>query len=331
MPMIRAVLAGLAALALVLPASGAGAAEKQKVSILLDWVPHGAHAGLHLAKQKGWFDEEGLDVEVLDGKGSTTTIQQLATGQVDFAFAQLGAMAAAVSNGLPVISVMGFVRGGDNGIVFPADTSWKTLKDLTGKKVAVPSGSATATFFDAFLKAGGVSRDDYVIVNVDSSAEFTTYTSGFVDAAVASLGVFMPLVDEVRPSRAIFFSDVGLVIPGYGLIIRKSDLEPKADIIRKVVAVNKRSWDYIFAGHEEEAADAILAQRDGLRLDRKVMLGQLKAYMPFFFTAATKDKPIGWQAESDWVAALKAMQQVGMVKPEFQPADFYTNRFIAEK
>jgi NitT/TauT family transport system substrate-binding protein len=328
MPMIRAVLAGLVALTLVLPACGAGAAEKQKISILLDWVPHGAHAGLQLAKQKGWFDAEGLDADILDGKGSTTTIQQLATGQVDFAFAQLGAMAAAVSNGLPVISVMGFVRGGDNGIAFPAETSWKTLKDLAGKKIALPSGSATATFFDAFLQAGGVSRDDYTIVNVDSSAEFTTYTSGFVDAAVASLGVFMPLVNEVRPSRAIFFSDVGLVIPGYGLVVRKSDLAAKAETIRKVVAVNKQAWDYIFAGHEEEAVDAILAQRDGLRLDRKVMLGQLKAYMPFFYTAATKDKPIGWQAESDWVGALKAMQQVGMVKPEFQPADFYTNRFI---
>src|SRR5277367_1422699 len=93
-----------AAFALFSGAGSAWAQAKQKVVITTDFVPHGMHAGLHLAKHKGWFDQAGLDVEVLDGKGSGATISLVDAGNIDIGFAQLSAMAAAVSSGLSVTS-----------------------------------------------------------------------------------------------------------------------------------------------------------------------------------------------------------------------------------
>ena len=329
---MRAAVAGVAALALAMIAGTSGAlAAGQKVVVATDFVPHGMHAGLFLAKHKGWFAQDGLDVEILDGKGSATTIQQVAAGQLDVGFAQLGAMAPAISNGVPVISIMGFVRAGDNGLMVPANSGWTSLKDVKGKKIAVPAGSATAAFFDAFLKAGGVSRSDFTIVNLDTSALVAAYTSGGVDAALSTVAYFAPIVEDKRPSKGILFSSVGLTVPGYGLVVRKNELDSRKDMLAKFVAVQQKTWKYIFAGHEDEAIDAIMAERAGARLDRKILMGQLKMYMPLFDTPATKGKPLGWQAETDWVTALKAMKDVGMVKPQFKPADFYTNRFIPMK
>jgi NitT/TauT family transport system substrate-binding protein len=301
---------------------------QERTVIMVDWSPHGMHAGLHLAAQKGWFKDAGLNVEVQDGRGSGSTIQQVAANKLDVGFAQLGAMAPAVANGLPVTSIMGFIRAGDNGLLVPASANFKTLKDLKGKKIAVPAGSATAAFLDAFLKAGGMSRGDLTVISVDSQAMVSTYTSGQVDGALSTVAFFAPIVAEVRPSSGILFSDVGLRVPGYGLVVHKDALDKRAEYFAKIVAVNKRAWDYIFQGHEEESVDAMLAQRAGLRLDRKVMLGQLKAYMPLFDTPATKGKPIGWQADEDWRAALKTMEEVGMIKPGWQASTFYTNKFI---
>ncbi len=305
-----------------------GAAAQDKVTIMTDWSPHGMHAGLHLAVHKGWFKDAGVNVEVLDGKGSVSTIQQVAAGKIDIGFAQLGAMAPAVANGLPVTSIMGFVRAGDNGLIVPIAGKYKTLKDLVGKKIVVPNGAATAPFLDAFFKAGGVSRSDIQVVNVDSQAMVATYGSGQVEGALSTVAFFAPIVSDTRPSTGILFADVGLRIPGYGLVVAKDAVDKRTDLLNKVVAVNKRVWDYIFSGKEDEAIDAMLAQRAGLRLDRKVMLGQLKMYMPLFATPATKGQPIGWQAESDWQDALKAMEQVSMIKPGWKSADFYTNKFV---
>ncbi|MBV8534521.1 MAG: ABC transporter substrate-binding protein [Alphaproteobacteria bacterium] len=331
---LAGLLCGIGAAVLLLAGvmgGGAQAADKTKVVIATDFVPHGMHAGLFLAKQKGWFDEAGLDVEILDGKGSGTTIQQVAAGQLDIGFAQLAAMAPAISNGVPVISVMGFVRAGDNGMMVPAESGWTTLKDLKGKKLAVPAGSATAAFADAFFKAGGVSRSDFTIVNLDTSALVAAYASGGVDGALSTVAYFSPIVADRRPSKGILFSSVGLNVPGYGLVVRKNELDSRQDMIGKFVAVQQKTWTYIFAGHQDEAVDSVLAERAGARLDRKIIAGQLALYMPLFDTPATKGKPLGWQAESDWESALSAMKDVGMVKPEFKPADFYTNRFIPTK
>jgi NitT/TauT family transport system substrate-binding protein len=304
------------------------ASAQEKMTAQTDFSPHGMHAGLHLAVVKGWFKEAGLEVEVLDGKGSTSTIQQVAAGQIDVGFAQLAAMAGAVSNGLPVMSIMGLIRAGDNGVLFPRETGWKTVADLKGKRIAVPAGSATAFFVDAFFEAAKVPRSEVTIVNVDSSAMVSTYTVKGVDAVMSTVAFFQPIVEETRPSAGIYFSDVGLRIPGYGLLVRSEMVEKRADALTKFVAVQQRTWNYIFAGHEEEAVDAILQQRASMRLDKKVLLGQLKAYMPLFNTPDTQGKPIGWQSEKDWTSAIESMQKVNVVKPGMKPDSFFTNRFV---
>ena len=313
-----------------LAAVSGGAIGQEKTTIMVDWSPHGMHAGLHLAVQKGWFKEAGVNVEVLDGKGSVATIQQVAAKKIDIGFAQLAAMAPAIMNGLPVTSIMGFVRAGDNGLIVPISGNYATLKDLKGKKIVVPNGAGTTPFLDAFLKGGGVTRQDIQVVNVDSQAMVATYTSGQVEGALSTVAFFTPIVSEARPSKGLLFADVGLRIPGYGLVVHKEDVDKRGDVLGKVVAVNKRAWDYIFGGREQEAIDALLAQRPGLRLDAKVMLGQLKMYMPLFATPATQGKSVGWQAEIDWQGALTAMEQAGVIKTGWKTSDFYNNRFIPQ-
>jgi NitT/TauT family transport system substrate-binding protein len=317
--------------ALFLSTAGPRAMAADRVTIATDWSPHGMVGGLLLAKQNGTFAAAGLDVDVIDGKGSTTTVQQVAAGQLDIGFAQLSSMAAAVANGIPVISIMGLIQAGDNGLMVPADSGWKTLHDLKGKRIAIAAGAASTTFFDAFLKAGGTSRSDFNIINVDTTALTSTYVSGAADAELTTVAWSKPQVDNVRPSRPILFSDVGLRIPGYGLLVRKDAVEAKADILRRFVEVQQKTLVHIFAGHEQEAIDAIMAQRPGMRLDPGIMLAQLKGFMPLFETPATKGKPMGWQAETDWQNTIRLMHEVGMAKQPLSSTDMYTNKFISDQ
>ena len=308
---------------------GSHAYADDKATIILDWSsPEGIHGGIMLAVQKGWFHEAGLDVDVQDGKGSTVTTQQVAAGQADVGLVQLATMATAVSNGVPVTSIMGLARKGDNGLIVPVDSPVKTISDLRGKRVLAPSAGATAMFLEPLLKTGGLTKNDVTLVLVDSSALITVYANQSTDAVISTVGYFLPTVAEVRPSRAIMLADVGLTVPSYGLIARKDAIDSKSALLGKIVAVNQRAWTYIFAGHEQEAADAIVAQREKARADPKQMLAQLKAYMTLFDTPATKGRPLGWQADADWNQAIDVMQTANMIKAGCHPADFYTNQFV---
>lgn len=325
----RVFLAALAGAACVFPAASVRAAEK--LTVETDWSPYGAHAPLFLAAQKGWFKDAGLDVTILDGKGSATTIQQVGAGQVDVGFAQLATMAAAVDRGMAVVSVACFVRAGDNGVMVPSNSAIKTAKDLVGKRVVFATGSASASLMDAFFKRAGLRRDEMTLIGVDSSGLPGTYIAGKADAAIATFAYFGPIISTKRPSRAISYSSVGIRVPSFGLVVRKAELNHKVDALARFVPVTVRTWQYIFDGHVDEAIGAIIAQRPNDRLDRKVMAEQLKGYMKLFDTPNTKGKGIGWQSSNDWKEAIADLKTAGLVKQNLKPEDLYTNRFLPKQ
>ena len=303
-------------------------AQANTLTVMTDWAAHGMHAGLFLAAEKKWFEEAGVNVTILDGKGSSATIQQAATGQVDIGFAQLAAMAVARNNGIPLTSIACWVRAGDNGVMVPAGKGFKTLKDLKGKKIAYAAASTTGPFLDAFLAASGVSKSDFEIVNVDASALVSTYSSNSVDAVMSTVAFFLPIVEKSRPSEGIMWADVGLRLPGYGATVLPQTLTAKNDALAKFVAAQVKAWEYIQSGKVDEAVAAIIAQRSKERLDPVVIKGQLVAYLTLFDTPASKGKKPGWQAEEDWTSALTTMEKAGVIKSGWKSADYFTNKYF---
>src|SRR3546814_15960598 len=94
--------------------SMAGSAQAaESLLVRLDFSPWGMHGAMHLAQQKGWFAEQGLNVDIQDGTGTINTLQLLAAGKVDVGQVSLGAMAVAKEHGLDLISIAGFARTGD--------------------------------------------------------------------------------------------------------------------------------------------------------------------------------------------------------------------------
>lgn len=321
--------AGFALLLMAMVAApSAMAQELTKISLRLDWAPHGMHAGLHLAKHKGWFKDAGLDVDIQDGKGTSSTITLVAAGQMEVGFAQLSAMIAARQNGLPVTAIANYIRAADSGVIVPKDAGYKSLKDLEGKRIGYTAASSSGPFIDTYLRLGGSSREKITLVNLDSSASVSTYVNKQVDGIIMTVAFFLPIVEKSRPSTALFMNAVGLRLPGYGFVTTPAVIAVKEEALKKLVAVQVKTWDYIFAGHVDEAVGAIMAERAAARLDREILKGQLVGYMPLFKTAATEGKPHGYMAEEDWALTIKLMEEAGVLKPGSKPSDYYTNRFI---
>jgi NitT/TauT family transport system substrate-binding protein len=304
---------------------------QSSLTIVTDWAPYGVHGPLFLAAQRGWFKDAGLDVTILDGKGSASSLQLLGAEKADVAFVQLSTMAAAIDKGLPVISVAGFVRSGDNGVIVPQNSAVKSAKDFAGKRIVYPSGSSSASLMEAFFRVSGVPRDSINLIGVDPSALASTYVAGDVDGAVTTVAYLEPMISDKRPSRGIFFADGGLAVPSFGLVVRKVDETGKETALKKFVTANVRAWQYVKEGHVAEAIDAIVAQRPMERLDRNVITSQLNLYLKLFDTPATAGTAPGWQDEGDWSRAIAALENAGIVKPGSGPSTYYTNRFVSKQ
>ncbi|SAL81057.1 Putative thiamine biosynthesis protein [Caballeronia arvi] len=325
--MRRALIGAL--VASLLCAGAPARAADQKLVVRMDFSAWGMHAAMHLAKQKGWFAQEGLDVVIQDGTGTINTLQLLAAGQVDVGQVQLGTMAVAKERGLNLISIAGFARKGDLAVLVDEKLPLKSARDLAGKKLACFTTSPWVPFIDPFFNANNITKSNADVVMVSPSAMLSTYASGNSDGFMAQAPFGEPMVQKVRPAKSFLLSDSGFEFPSYGLVTTPSRLSDKEGAIRKLVQIEVRAWKYIYEGHQNEAVAAIQAQRPNARLDAKILTDQINAYKPFFASPTQPNLPIGMQADSDWNVAIRSMEKIGLLKPGHKPSDYYTNALVA--
>ena len=306
------------------------AAEELKVR--LEWLPYGMHAPFHLATEKGWYKDAGLEVTIDDGNGSGPAVQLAAAGQYDISHANLATMAIARGKGVPVTSVAGFIRKSDMGVLVSRDSEIKTPKDLEGKTVYYSTVSFETPFIPAFFKNAGADAGKVNLVSLNPGAKIGTYLSGKGDAMISTIPVYT--IDKFIPrmSRGMLFADYGLPLPGFGLVVSEKTLAEKPETIGKFVGVMTKAWEAILnGGMLDEAAAAIVSQRPNAKVNADLMKLQIQSLATFFDTPATAGKPLGWQAESDWAETVKVMQEAKLLDAAAKPADFFTNQFVAAK
>ena len=324
----RSAVALLASGAISAPWLGRPAFAADRLAVRLDWSPHNMHASFHLAAERGWFRKAGLDVNLEDGNGSTTTVQLIGGGRFDIGHAALAPMAIGRGNGLPVISVAGFLRKGDMGILVDRKLGVKTLKDLIGKKIDYTAGSLEGPFVEPFFKINGIRPDSIHLVNVDASAKLSTYVTGAVDGIITSVPLYYVLLKDKRPVEPILFADYGMNLPSFGLIARPETLRAKGDAVKRFVSVVCAAWDYIYDNHQEEGARAMLAQRPNAGQSVAQILETMAVSRPFFFSENTKNAPIGVQNAADWADTLKVMESAKVIPSGSKPTDYFTNDYI---
>lgn len=302
-------------------------AAADKLSVRLDFSPWGLHAAMHLAQQKGWFKDAGLDVDIQDGRGSANTIQLVNAGQVDVGQVQVGLVGSARDKGAKVQSIAAFQRRTDLCILVDKDSPLSKAADLRGKTVVVFAASPWAPFIDVYLKSGGLTRDDLKVDVVDPAALWGTYIAKRADGLMSTVGSAIPLAEPTRPSKCLLASDAGIAFPSYGLVATEATIASKGAALKRLISVEQKAWQEL-REHPEEGFKAMVAARPDVKLDEKITIGQIKLTLDYFDTPSTKGKPIGWQSKEDWDAALKSMEGAGVVKPGWNAGDYYTNALV---
>ena len=106
----------------------------EKTTVILDWTPNTNHTGLYVALDKGFYEEAGLDVDIIQPmEGSSTTL--IATGQGDFGVTYQEDVTYALTSQepLPVKAIAAVIQNNTSGFASRKSENIETVKDFEGK------------------------------------------------------------------------------------------------------------------------------------------------------------------------------------------------------
>ena len=198
-----------------------GAAQAQagdKLTVLLDWFVNPDHAPLIVAREKGYFAAQGLDVDLIAPADPNDPPKLVAAGKADIAVSYQPQLHVQVDQGLPLKRIGTLVATPLNSLVVLADGPIGEISDLKGRKVGYSVGGFEDALLAAMLARHGLGLADIELINVNFSLS-PSLISGQVDAVIGAFRNFelnqMDIVE--RPGRAFYVEEEG--VPPYDELI----------------------------------------------------------------------------------------------------------------
>jgi NitT/TauT family transport system substrate-binding protein len=267
--MFRAFCSTLACAALLLSNGTASAQDMPPIKFVLDWKYQGIHAWYFLAKERGYFAQEKVDVSFDQGDGSASAVTKVMAGTYQAAFGDLNAIvqnAAASRPNVPVMVYMIYNRA-PFAIMTKASGPVRSLKDLEGRNVGSPAGGAAMKMFPALAERSGIEPTKVSWTNMAPNLQEQMLLQGQVDAsAVFSVTAYMNLVaqrvDPEKDIRWFHYADHGIALYGNGVLVSPQLLKDKPDAVAGLVrAIHKGLRDTVA---DPDAAIEALAKQEPL-------------------------------------------------------------------
>lgn len=165
----RVVLAMAAAMLMGLSLT-AGAKELKKVTVILDYVPNTNHTGMYVALENGYYEEEGLDVEIIEPTdGATATLVAQQKGTFGISYQEDVTIALTAKDPLPVKAIAALVQHNTSGFVSLADSGITSPADFEGKTYAGWGGPGESAVLEGCMNQAGADFSKLNMVISDGS------------------------------------------------------------------------------------------------------------------------------------------------------------------
>ena len=189
MSILKRLLAAATAASIVLAGLAAPAAAQEKVRVLLDWFVNPDHAALVIARERGFFAKQGLDVELIAPADPNAPPKLVAAGQAEYAVSYQPTLTMLVAEGLPLVRVGVLVAQPLNSLVALENGPVKSIADFKGRKIGYSIAGFEEALLSAMLETAGLTLKDVTLVNVNFALT-TALMSQQVDGVIGAFRNF---------------------------------------------------------------------------------------------------------------------------------------------
>jgi NitT/TauT family transport system substrate-binding protein len=318
---IRLGLAALGAIAV----TNADAQTVTGVKIRLDWKSGAQHAPFFLGKQKGFYREEGLDLAVISGSGSSDTIKQVGAKAVEFGMVDALVLLQGAQQRVPAKSIAAYYQRTPIVLISPKDkpiTSPRQLLDNV--KIGSKKGSATFQGLVTLLAANGMTLEQIKLIDIGFGVQPL-----LVHQVDALMGFSMnePIEAESGGMAVTLMpiSDYGVNTYGLTLVANPDFMQQKPDIVKAFMRATLRS----VAETRKDPAGAVAAVAVAAsEIDAQREAKVLDQTIPYWTSKETETGGFGWQTAERWQSTIDVAHKLGLIETALKPEDVFSNTFL---
>jgi ABC-type nitrate/sulfonate/bicarbonate transport system substrate-binding protein len=332
----RLLLAGLALAAVGLAAltscssdsSSDSSSEGQDLkpfTVVLDWTPNTNHAGMYLAREQGWYEDAGLEVEFIE-PGDSGSLALVAAGKGDVAVSVSEELIPARVQGLPVRSIAAVVQHNTSSLLSLEEDGITEPADLAGKTYGGFGGQLEQALLDKLVTCGGGDPESLKTVDVGEA----DYRIGLERNQYDVVWIFdgwdgIRLQQEGVKTNTIPFIDHVDCIPDWYTPILATSTEVEGDRPEDLKAFLAAT----VKGYQEAMADPAAASEALLSANDDLDPELVKASAEFLSTRYAED-PGAWgqQDQNTWDDFHAFLADSGLIEQPIDVDEAWTNEYL---
>ncbi|MFY9114487.1 MAG: ABC transporter substrate-binding protein [Dethiobacteria bacterium] len=308
--------------------SAAGCGEKstpanEQVTILLDWNPNTNYSGLYVAKDKGYYLEEGLEVKIEEAGGNVVPLVATDKAQFGISYQEQVTFARANDN-IPIVSVGAIIQHNSSGFASLKNKNIKTVADFEGKSYGSWGTEVEEAIIKALMDKAGADFKQLSIVTIGEAdlfavierlADFAWIYYGWdgIEAELKGLELnYMPLHELDRAFD--YYTPV--------IISSESTINDHPELVEKFMRATAKGYRLAIE-NPAEAAEILL--QNAPELDRDLVMASQEWLKDKYLDDA---EVWGLQKKEVWENYSRWLYDQGLISEMLDVDRAFTNDFI---
>ncbi len=297
--------------------------ELEKIQFVLDWTPNTNHTGLYVAQEKGFFEEQGLDVEIML-PGEAGADQLVAAGKAQFGISAQETITEARAQEIPVVSIAAILQHNTSGFASLKKAGIESPKDYEGKTYGGWGAPVEQAVISSLMDKEQADINQVEIINMGNSDFFTA-----VERDIDFAWIYYAWTGIEAELRGIdlnmqYLKDFSDKLDYYTPVITTSEkmISDNPDTVRAFVKAVKQGYEFAIDNPDEAASMLSKAVPD---LDEELV----KASQQWISSKYQDDAPRwGEQKLEIWQGYAEWMTDNNLLDGEFIADDAFTNEFL---
>ena len=307
--------------------SNDSASSKKKglkhVTVVLDWTPNTNHTGLYVAKEKGYFKDEGLDVDIIQ-PGEAGADQLVAAGKAQFGISAQESITEARIQGVPIVSIAAIIQHNTSGFASPKEKNITSPKDFENKTYGGWGAPVEKAVLDSLMKKEHADVEKTKIINMGET-DFFTAVKRDIDFAWIYYG-WTGVEAELRGEKInmVYLTDYSNKLDYYTPVLTTNEkmIEKDPETIKHFLAAASKGYTYAI-DHPDDAADLLIKAVPDL--DPKLVKASQKWLSPKYQDDAAR---WGEQKQEIWENYASWMYDNHLLDKKLESKKAFTNQYL---